>query len=43
MIHAINYSNSYKYFHFQINTFSHYLFLLTRMEVYFNQIQKFVI
>jgi len=30
MIHAINYSNSYKYFHFHLNTFSHYLSLLPR-------------
>jgi len=35
--------SSYKYFHFHINTFSHYLFLLTRIEIYFNPILKFMI
>jgi len=35
--------NSYKYFHFHFNTFSHHLFLLTRIEVYFNPILKFMI
>ena len=43
MIHAITYSNSYKYFHFHLNTFSPYLFLLKRIEVYSNPILKFTI
>ena len=43
MIHAVNYSNSYKYFHFHLNTFSHYLFLLPTIEVHFNPILKFMI
>ena len=43
MIHTVNYSNSYKYFHFHLNKFSPYLFLLTRIEVYYNPILKFII
>ena len=43
MIYAINYSNSYKYFHFHLNTFSHYLFLLPRIEVYFKPTLNFMI
>jgi len=43
MIHAINYINNYKYFHFHLNIFSHYLILLTRIEVCFYPILKFMI
>jgi len=35
--------NSYKYFHFDLNIFSHYLFLLPIIEVYFYPILKFMI
>jgi hypothetical protein len=41
--HEVNYINNFKYCHFQLCIFSHYMFLSTKIEAHLYLILKFMI